>query len=389
MDTTPVAKPAFAGLSPDAFSSLFRAIGGLRNQRALTAMFSCFATGVLLSGLIGLASGSLGFVGSALGVLIAFVAIWTGVNAAGVLLMDQAKGVPSRGLVDALVFGLMCIPKVVVLALAFFAVAIAVFIVLALVFAVCKIPLLGPLLYVVVFPLSVVVAGVTMWGLFICMFLSLPAIWEGAAIMSAIAQSLTIVRSRLIETLLLMAFVWFLSFVVGLIVFGVLAMGMVPAASMSASIIGGGFGGMMGAMQGMGMGMGGGGVGHAIAAGIGTGVLFAIASTLVSQVYLLGLNLVYLRVTEGLDASATRAALQQKIDEARRRAADVGQTAREAAERARTAAAPTPAPAASPVVNAPAPMPRTAAPAALTCPKCHAAVAAEDVFCEACGHRLK
>jgi hypothetical protein len=334
----------------------------------------------------------LGGVGALLGGLVSMVVIWTGVNAAGVLLMDQAKGVPPRGIVDALVYGLMCIPKVFALGLVFFAVALAVFIVIALIYVVCKIPVLGPLLYTVAFPLSVVVAGVTIFGLFVCMFLALPAIWEGAGIMSAVAQSLAIARQRIVETLLMMAFVWLLSFIVGMIVFGVLGMGMIPSVSMSAWILGaggGGLGGLMGAMQGYG-----GGGGHAIAGSIGSGVLFAIAATLVSQVYLLGQNIVYLRVSEGLDASATRQALQQKIDEARKRAADMGQKAREAAERAREqgrqSAAPPVAPAGPLDSTLPsAHMAAPPAPAALACPACHATVTPEDVFCQSCGHRLK
>ncbi len=382
MDTTPVAAGRIGGLTPDAFSSLFQAVGGLRNRSALIAMFGGLVTGFVLAGVIGAGLASLGFFGPLLGALVSLVAIWTGANAAGVLLMDQARGVAPRSIVDALVYGLMCVPKVIVLGLAFFAVALGVFIVLMLVYLVCKVPFLGPLLYVVALPLSIVVAGVTMWGLFVCMFLSLPAIWEGRGLMEAIAQSLTIVRTRLVETLLLMTFVGLLAMIVGLIVFGVLGVGFVPAISLSAKILGGSseLGGLMGALQGFG------GGGHVIAGGIGIGVLWLIAATLVSQVYLLGLNLVYLRVIEGLDVQGTQQALQGKIDEARRRAADMGQKAREAAERAREQGRQTaqPAPAAldatTPAVRAPAPM---------TCPACHAAVTTDDVFCEACGHKLK
>jgi hypothetical protein len=216
--------------------------------------------------------------------------------------------------------------------------------------------------------------------------------------MSAIAQSLAIVRTRLIETLLLMTFVWFLSAIVGLIVFGVLGMGMLPSLSLSAMVLGGGGpgGGMGGGlMGGLMQGFGGGGAGLAIAGGIGMGVLFAAAGTLVAQVYLLGLNLVYLRVTEGLDASATQQALQGKLDEARKRASDMGQKAREAAERARDANRPAPpaAAAAAPSVaamEATTPAIRTPAPSvSLSCPACQARVTAEDVFCESCGHRLQ
>ena len=77
------------------------------------------------------------------------------------------------------------------------------------------------------------------------------------------------------------------------------ASGLVPTLGMSMSIVGfGGFGveSMMAMSQG-----GGGSAGHAIAGAIGGALLWAVAASLVGQVYLLGLSLVYLRVTEGLD----------------------------------------------------------------------------------------
>lgn len=400
------ASSRIGGLSPDAISSLFQAIGGLRNRRALLAMASCLVAAVLIGGLSSYALGRTGGIGVLLTMLVVLVAVYTGINAAGMLLMDQARGVPLRGLVDALVYGLLCIPKVIVLGLAFFLVALAVFIVLAIVFFVCKIPALGPVLFTVVFPLSVVIAGITVSGLALCMFLALPAIWEGATITRAIAQSLAIVRSRLVETFVLMVMVGFLSFFVGMIVFGVLASGLFPTLGLSASILGGGGGGMAygggmrGDMGGMGplgglMGMmSGGGGAYAIAGGIGGGVLWAIAATLVAQVWLLGLNLVYLRVSEGLDAAATEQALAQGLAEARRKSAEMAHKAKEAAERARDqarqhAAAATAA--AAPVATPPAAAPAVApdAPMAMACPKCRAAITTDDLFCGACGHRLK
>ena len=147
-------------------------------------------------------------------------------------------------------------------------------------------------------------------------------------------------------------------------------------------------GGLMGMMQG-------GGGGYAMAGSIGGGVLWAVAATLVSQVWLLGLNLVYLRVSEGLDAQGTEQALAHGLAEARRRSVEMGQKAREAAERARgqvrphagpsAAATPTAAPAAAaPTVIIP-----PAAPLAMACPSCRATVTTDDLFCGACGHRLK
>ncbi len=169
---------AIGGLSPDAFSSLFQSINGLRNRRALVALLGCMVVGILVAGLFSLMATRLGFFVAFLGGLFLFVAAATGIHAAGVLLMDQARGAPLRSLPDAVVYGLLCIPKFIVLVLALALVAIAVFIVLAIVYFICKIPVLGPILFVIVFPLSVVVSGLTLCGLFLCMFLALPAIWE-------------------------------------------------------------------------------------------------------------------------------------------------------------------------------------------------------------------
>ena len=331
MSSDIASEAAPAGLSGHAFSSLFQAITGLRNRRALVAMLGCMFVGVIVGGLLVAMTGSLGVFAGLLATVVWIVAIGTGVNAAGLLQMDHARGISPRSTADALVYGLMCIPKLIALALIFLAVEIAVFIVLAVLLFICKIPFLVPLLFVVVFPLSVVVAGVTIVGLFLCMVLSLPAIWQGASITRALAQTFAIVRSRLLEAVLLLIFVGFLCFAVATIIFGVLGFGLVPTLAMSMSIVGfGGFG--MESMMAMSQG-GGGGAGHAIAGAIGGALLWAVAASLVGQVYLLGLSLVYLRVTEGLDLTASEAALRATFDDARRRTAELGEKARQATHR--------------------------------------------------------
>ena len=417
---------AIGGLSADALSRLLQSIEGLRNRRALVAMLGCLVIGVLVAGTFSLLAARLGFFMGLLGGLGLFIAGATGVNAAGVLLMDQARGLAPRSLTDAVVYGLLCIPKFILLGLALLAVALAVFIVLALLFFICKLPWIGPVLFVAVFPLSVVIAGLTLSGLMLCLLLALPAIWEGATVTRAVAQALAIARSRLVESLLLMAVLWLLSMVVGAIVFGVLFTGLMPALGLSSAILGGdGLDGMIGMMQGRGefgdpggrsVAMG--DAGHAGAAVLGAGLLWALAGSLVSLVYLLGLNLVYLRVTEGLDVGATEAALRARLDDAKRQAADLGQKARSAAERAReqarqaaaaaqaSAAARGASPPAEPTFEAePAPPPEAPVPASdaspaapappavavktLSCPQCASPVGSADVFCGVCGYKLK
>jgi len=331
MSSDIASEAAPAGLSGHAFSSLFQAVTGLRNRRALVAMLGCMFVGVIVAGLLMAMSRTLGVFAGLLAMIVWVVAIGTGVNAAGLLQMDHARGISPRSTADALVYGLMCIPKLIVLGLVFLAVEIAVFLVIAILLFICKIPYLGPLLFVVVFPLSVVVAGVTIVGLSLCLVLSLPAIWQGASITRALAQTFAIVRSRLLEAVLLLIFVGLLCFAVAMIIFGVLGFGLLPTLGMSLSIVGfGGFG--MESMMAMSQG-GGGGAGHAVAGAIGGALLWAVAASLIGQVYLLGLSLVYLRVTEGLDLTASEAALRATFDDARRRTAEFGEKARQAAQR--------------------------------------------------------
>ena len=350
VDPAPAGLPG--GLSASAFSSLFQAVTGLRNRRAIVALLGCTFVGVLLAALLATMAGSgLGMLAQLLAFVVWVVAIGTGINAAGLLQMDAARGAAPRPLVDALVQGLMCIPKLVVLALAFLAVEIAVFIVIALLMLVSKIPFLGAMLFVVVFPVSVLLAGFTVVGVAICMVLSLPAIWQGETITRALAQTFAIVKSRLVEAVLLLVFVGLLCFVVGFIVFGVLAAGLVPTLGLAASILGfGGSGGLsglggMGSLMAMAQGDGG---GHAIAGAIGFLLLWAVAGSLVGQVYLRGLALVYLRVTEGLDVAASEEVLHAGLDEARRRTSQLGEKARSAANREPAPHVPEAAPYAAP-----------------------------------------
>lgn len=294
------------GLSPGAFTSMFQSINGLRNRRALLAIVGCMFAGVLWFGLFSFLAVRLGWLMGTLGAFGLFIASAAGVNAAGVLLMEQANGEPSRTLGAAIRHGLACIPRFILLGLALLVAALAVFAVLALAYLVCTIPVLGPLLFVAVFPVSVVVSGLTVCGLLLCMLLALPPIWQGASIRAAITQALTIARSRLVEAILLLAVVWTLSLVVGFIVFGVLFIGLGPMIGMASSVLGNGaLGGLSGFVRG-GVEIGSGASGsHMVAASVGAGLLWAFAGSLVSLVNLLGLNLVYLRVTEGLDDAAT------------------------------------------------------------------------------------
>lgn len=396
-----------SAVSASALSSMFQALAGLRNRAAVTLMLGCFAAAVVVAGVFGALLGGFGiFVGG----LLALILYFTGINAAGVLQMDVACNRPLRGAVDALIYGLLCIPKVIGLAILLGLVALAVYIGLAVLLFICKLPWLGPVLFTGVFPLTVVVAGLTGIALFLAFALAICAIWEGASITAAISRSLAILRIRLVETTALFFVVWVLSAFVSALVFGILVLGLLPALAMAGGILGGGMGGMggiggMGDMGGMGAmgailgGMAMGGGGYVLAGGIGSGILWALALALVLQVWLLGQNLVYLRVADGLDASATEDAIRGQLADVRRKAGELAQKAKDAGERARAqveqanaqrkAAAQQPPAPPTPPATAEVQPPAAAAPPGAFCPKCGAGIDRADLFCGGCGQRLR
>lgn len=395
-------------ISADALSSLFQAIAGLRNLRAATAMLTCFALSVLIPGLLWVVFGK-GAVAAALGVLTAAFLIASGMHAGGLLLMDQARQVPMRSITDAIILGMWCVPKFIVLCIALVLAAVVVYVFLALLFFICKMPWLGPILYAFVFPLSVVVAGLTFTALTMGSMIALAAIWDGATVGEAFVKALAVLRARLVETVLMSFVVAVLAGFVFFLVGGVLFSGFLPAVGLSASVVGASpnmFASIGDSL--MGMGGRGAGSGYLMASGLGSGLLFALTMTLVFQVWLLGINMMYLRVTNGLDASATERALQSGLAEARRRAADIGNKAKEAAEKARAQAAQaverSRAAQVAPVrgdTSLEATAGSDATPGAVSaddrpgpsatpvCPACSTVVSPDDYFCGACGHRLK
>ena len=224
--------------------------------------------------------------------------------------------------------------------------------------------------------------------------------------------------------LLLLAALWFLCLLVGFIVFGIAGAGMMPTVGLAASILGGpaGIGSMFGMMPGAAYGgMAGTGSSYIVGGMIGAGVIWALATTLIGLVWLLGLNIVYLRLTEGLDVGATEDALRRGFDDAKRRTAELGELAKakaaaasaaataasrerssapmppeQPAASARTTVVETPAgPAVAPGTQPreaidPAPPPTfTPPPLTVNCPSCAAVCSVDDVYCGVCGQRLK
>lgn len=388
-------------------ATLLDSVDAVRNWRAVALMMATLAAAVLVAAL-GFALARVSFVFTALFVLAAYGVAFYGANAVGMMMMDEAHGQPARPVSAAVLGSLATSHRLILLLLLVGLVYLVGFLALALVLFLCKIPVLGPLLYAVVFPVSVVVVGIALFAVPTVIFpLAAPAIWSGGGVLASLSQLSAIARKRLIMVLLLMVAVAFIAFVVGSLIGAILFTGTVTTALLSVPIVGaGGFdpGMLMGGMGGMGgyggMGMGGygggGGGGHAFAALIGGGLLFAAGFTLPGLVYLRGACTVYLRAIDGLDLAAEQAAFEEKLAAARDKAKAMQAQAQAAAQQyaTRNETPPAPAPgAATPPATAlaapaPAPAPAPAASATAHCPSCQGEVAADDRFCGHCGHPL-
>ena len=378
------------------YLGLMRATEGLRHRRAPTLLVGAFVLAVLLA-LLGLATQSGAFI--LIMWFVAWLCVLVGSNAAGGVLMDAARGVPQRGIGDALYSGAANVGRYFIISLLAGLFFLAYLLALAIILFICKIPGIGPLLYAIVFPVLVVASAVAAIGLAIGMFLAGPAVWEGNSVRAACAKVMAIAAQRLPEVLIGAFLLNLLMLVIIAILWLIVLAGLGIVGGLSAAILGADishaaaslFSGLGGIAQGLGG--GGEGMGYIYAAVFGVTVLAAIACGALLSVMIMGVNLIYLQASEGLDTAAVDAALTQRLEQAKQMAGDVQerviQRAQEVQERARRAAATQPD-AATPIP--PAPQVPAATPEsgiAAKCPQCGAPVITDDPFCGGCGHRLK
>jgi hypothetical protein len=210
--------------------------------------------------------------------------------------------------------------------------------------------------------------------------LSAPALWDGDSVTQAIAKSIAILKERAVIAVLYLLLMGIVTAIILGIIGAVVLPGYFSMTGLAAGIIGPNLGGNLAMLTNLPMAMtymSGGESGHVMAIMLSTAVLVMLCVATALQVQLMGINLVYLGVSEGVDTAAAERMLRQqldqakaKADEAKQRALVAAERAKQAAQRARTAAPPAPAD------NS-------------LCPECNTTVAPADAFCESCGHRLK
>lgn len=295
-----------ANLLP-ALARVLASIDAPRNLRALYALLASFCmAGLLLasaqSALVREQS-LMSAVWMGLGLAVAFF----GVNATGLMLMDQARGLPVRDPQDAFADALRSAHRVLLVLLGCLSLALLAGLALAGLLWATRWPVVGAPLLAVVLPVAVLVLGGIAFTLVVLVGpLTGPAVWAGRSTRGALALLRQRLRHGLPETALLMAAVYLMtalataavSFVVvsgGRLMAGLAILGAgveLPAGQLLAGLMGLGPRGL-GAS---GVPLQGGALGTA--ALVGGGVVFAIALVLPTLVWLRGCCAVYLAVTE-------------------------------------------------------------------------------------------
>ncbi len=412
--------------------SIYRLPEALTCWPAMTVMAAAFLMAALVFALGGvMARVWFGF--TLLFALVAVVVGMAGVSGAGACLSDLARGRPYRGLVGYFMAGLLCLPKLLGAGLVMGLGVLAVFLALAVVFFVCKIPVLGPLLLVVVVPVAVLLMAALMLALYVASSIVGPALWDGERVMHSLSIAWHITRKYPFAAIGKIVGGMLLSAIFASMLFGLLTSASFTVGGMFAAVIGmgGDFGGGMGYGMGGRMGGGfnpmaimmGGASGHVMGAGVGFSLVFALASAFVFLLPLMVGVLTWCEFSEKVDLGSIRDSADEALKEVNSKVADLKEKAQAQAAAAAAAAtaattahntaahstadtankaspAPAQAPAAAPVAPAAAaasvapaapatPTPAaSAAPSAPACPQCHGEVQADDRFCEHCGHKL-
>jgi hypothetical protein len=348
--------------------ALMEAFDAIRNPRAFLTIaltFVVFAVAVVgLGGFSGWLSTHSSVIGGLLFVVSALVwigIILVGTTAAGILLSDDVWGRERRTIGSALQAASVTAHRLAVLILLAGTVLLAYLILLALVLFLCRIPVLGPFLYAVVFPVAAIATGLLIFALFYVMLpLAAPCVWNGEGINQILATLKEVLRNRLFHVLAMLLVLGLIVLAAAAIVGFIILTGSGLTMSLSLAIVGGGVD-----MPGMLPGPAGMGGGHGVALGLGTALLTLFGAIPATLIGMKGAAIIHKGVIAGLAVDEAAADIQRQISVVMRRVQKAGENA----------LPPKPAPEERPLV----------------CPNalCGAPITVDDAFCIECGQKLK
>lgn len=364
--------------------SLLRALDAIRNPRAYAALL----VGGLAAGLVVVAVGylairlqisgmaTLSMFMVAIGSTVAALLFLVGFSAAGTSLLDQARGVAQRPFGELIYAGIAALARLLLLLVVVLLIYAVIWLGALILLLLTKIPGLGPLFYLLVFPVLALLFG--SFG-FVVMFvvnpLAAPAIWDGASVMQTLAKLAQVARLHLLKVVVSEALLFLLLLFAGSILFGVVFSGIGITSALSAMVVHvrGGLD-MADAMY-MLQGLSFKGGGYITAGAVGSVLLIGAAALAVMLIAISGNCLIYLQFAAGVDASDMEGALRQQAEKIKAKAEAVREQARQHTAAAQKNWQERQAQSATPPV------------AAKLCANCQSPVSADDVFCGHCGQR--
>ncbi len=216
-------------------TALLRSLDALRNLPALALLA---ATMCLAACLVASATLLPTFAAIVL-VLLALAAVYYGVHAAGILMMDETRHRPARSVGAALRAALTGGHRWLGVLLLVAAVYAAGLVAMGLVLVMCRLPVVGPALFAVVLPVAVLVAGAALMALpLLVLPLTGPASWEGGDAAQSVARLWRHVRVRPVQVLVPMAGVGCVALLAGGLSFLLVFLGAGVVASLSWTLLG-------------------------------------------------------------------------------------------------------------------------------------------------------
>lgn len=365
-------------------TSLLRALDAIRNWRA----YALLLLGGVVAGILGAMffylsvrmiywdMATFGKIIAFIGSLLAGLVYMWGFSACGITLLDQAKGQAVRSLGDALMAGLLVVPRLIVLSLLLLAVYIAIALFVIAIFLIAKIPVVGPLVYFFAFPFATVLFGMLVFVVFFVVnTFAAPALWDGNGVMETVARLLKAARQDLLKVMVSQSLLFMLVLFASAMLAAILILGAVAAGGLSELVLGVGFNNPL-ARYGSFASLFANNADYAKAAGAGMAILTGAAVMAVLLIYISGNCLLYLQYAANIDASEVEQGLRSRVDGVRARAVAAQAQVREAAARQAQAQRDARAAAAA----------RQQA-TARTCAQCSSPVTPDDVFCGTCGHK--
>jgi hypothetical protein len=295
--------PATPASPIDALGRVLASVEAVRNGRALYLLLLAFASAGLLLAMAEAALARNDWPFGALWGGAALTALFYGSNAAGLVLMDEARGVRQRDAAQALRDALACGHRLLLVLVIVLAGAAALLAAVAAALWATRAPGVGPALFGLLLPAAVLlVGGAMLAGAAVVAPLAAPAVWSGLSVRQTLALLLRQVRQRLVFVALLTAAVGGLAAAVAALATFVVMVGgrvvsalavlaadvSVPPTLLMAGLFGHGL---------RSLGAAGAPVAaspHAQAALVGGGLVFMLALVLPGLVYLRGACAVYL-----------------------------------------------------------------------------------------------